>query len=212
MQDIIDTNQSSDAARRSLQKEQDQDQVSLASNSRPLLPLELVYRILRIAASIITDFNELKGPAGKQRKRLLCSASLVCRLWRDEAQKLLWECVTVRRDEGGRSFLLSNDVGRQSEVLVVSPEEDQLISASLVAEVLVSSPGIKGLSLAGIRRATYKEEEEVGFDTAMRVPDVLSSPMLAGELRAVLFSPSWLLHLQTSSASSYSDRLSTRVP
>lgn len=112
----------------------------------PRLPPELVYHILDLVVEEVTAI--WAGQVGEERRRLLRTACLVCSLWRDEAQKLLWKTVFLTSNAGLRSFSLTD---KQPKVLVFNePESAPRLDGQLVGAVLEKVRGVKRLKVDGI--------------------------------------------------------------
>ncbi|ORY75951.1 hypothetical protein BCR35DRAFT_332947 [Leucosporidium creatinivorum] len=72
----------------------------------PRLPPELQLRIIQVGAELPQPL-EPSSAESRDRRALLRQASLVCSLWRTEAQRLLWEAPCLMSDKGIISFLSS---------------------------------------------------------------------------------------------------------
>lgn len=75
------------------------------------LPPEIILQIIHLGA-------QSSNPGDRQN--FLCTASLVCSFWRAEAQKMLWATTHLTSDKAIKSFLRSQDDGRQTLLLSVS--------------------------------------------------------------------------------------------
>ncbi|ORY55174.1 hypothetical protein BCR35DRAFT_310165 [Leucosporidium creatinivorum] len=143
----------SGAARRKLRKERQAQldaqfaNLEIDPDKGPKLPPELVYYILDLA-SYIPPPALADQPRARQRRGFLRSASLVCRQWREEAQKLLWRDVTIHSDEGAQSFLLSP--GQAHHTTELELQGKSALNGELAARVLLSCPHLVHLVMGNI--------------------------------------------------------------
>jgi hypothetical protein len=117
------------------------------------LPPELVYWIVDLAAFLPPPVDG-RNPRARQRRAFLLSASLVCRQWREEAQRHLWKAVFIRSDEGAQSFLLGASKGYKTWTLdflgdsQLDDDNAPQFDGGLVERVLGATHCHQGLYLA----------------------------------------------------------------
>lgn len=85
-----------------------QDTPSLPPNAQSLAP-ELVCQILKIAADL--EDKWFNGSRWDRRLYVLYRASLVCRIWRFEAQLLLWKKIYLGDEAQAQLILASPALG-----------------------------------------------------------------------------------------------------
>ncbi|ORY55171.1 hypothetical protein BCR35DRAFT_223055 [Leucosporidium creatinivorum] len=110
--------------------------------------------------------------------------SLVCSLWRDEAQKLLWKLVVLSSNEGCRSFQLSGESGRTSFSLVFRPNASTThFDGLLVRRAIEATHGLKSLELNHVEELHPQTHFVSSFTTNAPVPLLFKQlPSLLEEL------------------------------
>ncbi|ORY66817.1 hypothetical protein BCR35DRAFT_334551 [Leucosporidium creatinivorum] len=127
--------------------------LSLSTSTKcPPLPSDVVYLILRHAAPVKEGPYELSYEARK-RLAFLRRASLVCSVWRTEAQAFLWEHVVLCSNDQMKSFLLSVDKDRHTITLRLGVEQPSLLlplDGALAQKVLAGCRGVRSVELQSI--------------------------------------------------------------
>ncbi|ORY37883.1 hypothetical protein BCR35DRAFT_51856 [Leucosporidium creatinivorum] len=143
----------SGAARRKLRKERQAQldaqfaNLEIDPKKGPKLPAELVYHIMCLSKPPPADFHSKQA---QDHRRFLCRLSLVCSLWREEAQKLLWKLVFLRTEQHVEGFLSGGAKMHLTEELAIGGVEegsDSPMNGELVNKVLARTADLFVLSV-----------------------------------------------------------------
>lgn len=109
---------------------------------------ELLSHILGLAYLPTDDLNALVQGEGAAHAEFLSNASLVCRDWKEEAQRLSWQEVVLNSKEQALAFVGNDNWvwSKSSRILALyGGSYETALPGDLAAEVLLISRGVETL-------------------------------------------------------------------